>query len=541
MIKKNILGVILARAGSKGIKKKNIKILSGHPLISYSIYAGKKSKLITKLIVSTDSNKIAKISKNYGAKVPFIRPKHLAKDATWSRDALKHAVLEAEKIYGETYDYIIEIPAVAPLRPSHQIDLAIKKLIKTKADSVIGMTQVFDKHPLRMKKIINGNIADYNPLEKEGESSRRQDLKPCYVRNGSIYAMRRDTIIKNFSRVGKISKGFIMKGIYSVNIDDITDFYTAEKIIEKGICENKPKKKISIEKITHIKSKKKITILISYPKEFFSPFEKKLSKKFNIIFCNIKKIKDIKKNLLNQVIAWLVPTNGLIKIEKKYLENLKFLKYIVSPATGLTHIDLEEIKKRKLKIIKLEKISETKNIFASSEYCLLLLLATIRKLKKAIKIVDQGGWRDQEKLARGNELSRFKFGIFGYGRIGKNISRYLKTMNAKFHVYDPYLNNKNKKIKQYKNINKFLKNTECLIICASLNKKNYNYFNYSKMKMLKKNAVVVNISRGEIIIEKDIIKLLNEKHISSFGTDVLTNENKILNGKNILVQYAKKK
>ena len=198
MIKKNILGVILARAGSKGIKKKNIKNLCGHPLISYSIYAGKKSKLISKLIVSTDSKKIAKISKDYGAEIPFIRPKHLAKDNTWSRDALKHAVIESENFYNRKFDYIVEIPAVAPLRTGMDIDLALKKLITTKSDSVIAMTQVFDKHPIRMKRIVNGNIIDYDPKNKEGESSRRQELKPCFVRNGAIYAMRRNTIVNYF-------------------------------------------------------------------------------------------------------------------------------------------------------------------------------------------------------------------------------------------------------------------------------------------------------------------------------------------------------
>ena len=105
MIKKNrkVLGVILARSGSKGIKNKNIKELCGHPLISYSIYAGLNSKLISKLIVSTDSKKIAKISESYGANVPFLRKKILSRDKVPSKDALKDAVLNAEKIYKQNH------------------------------------------------------------------------------------------------------------------------------------------------------------------------------------------------------------------------------------------------------------------------------------------------------------------------------------------------------------------------------------------------------------------------------------------------------
>ena len=227
MKKYNILGVILARGGSKGIKKKNIKSICGHPLISYSIYAGIKSKYIDRLIVSTDSLEIKKVSLSYGADVPFTRPKKLSKDHVWSRDALKHAVLKAEEIYDEKYDYIVELPAVGPLRSSVSLDSAINKLIKTGSDSVIGVTRVYDRHPLRIKKIKKDRIFDFYHKYKEGESSRRQDLKPAYVRNGSIYAMKRKTIIDQFSRVGKISRPFVMDGIESVNIDEITDLYNA--------------------------------------------------------------------------------------------------------------------------------------------------------------------------------------------------------------------------------------------------------------------------------------------------------------------------
>ena len=90
MKKYNILGVILARYGSKGIKKKNIKIIGGHPLLAYSIYAGIKSKYITKLIVSTDSNSIAKIARSYGAEVPFLRPKVLSGDKVFYIEDFYH-------------------------------------------------------------------------------------------------------------------------------------------------------------------------------------------------------------------------------------------------------------------------------------------------------------------------------------------------------------------------------------------------------------------------------------------------------------------
>ena len=110
--KKKVLGVILARGGSKGIKKKNIKLIDGYPLISYSIYAAKKSKYIDELIVSTDNREIANISKNFGATIPFLRPKRLSGDKVTSIDALKHAVLTFEKKSKTKFDFIIELPCV---------------------------------------------------------------------------------------------------------------------------------------------------------------------------------------------------------------------------------------------------------------------------------------------------------------------------------------------------------------------------------------------------------------------------------------------
>ena len=122
-MKKNfsLLCVILARGGSKGIPGKNIYPINNHPLISYTITAAKNSKYIDEVVVSTDDIKIKKQSLDYGAVVPFFRPKKLATDKTLSVDALKHAVLECEKFYNKIFDYVIELPCVAPFRDAEDI------------------------------------------------------------------------------------------------------------------------------------------------------------------------------------------------------------------------------------------------------------------------------------------------------------------------------------------------------------------------------------------------------------------------------------
>jgi CMP-N-acetylneuraminic acid synthetase len=240
--KYNILGVILARGGSKGIPKKNIYPINGHPLISYTINAGLNSKLIDKLVVSTDSKEIAEQAIIYGAEVPFMRPAKLSGDTVWSRDALKHAVIECEKYYGIQYDFIIELPCIAPLRDKDDINSALTKLIQTGADSVISVCQMQDKHPVRMKRIIDDQLNDFCSEFPEGEGSRRQDLEPCFIRNGAIYSMRRSTIVDDFSRNGKDSRPYIMPEEKSVNIDTKVDLKLAEILITEGHCNNKPKK-----------------------------------------------------------------------------------------------------------------------------------------------------------------------------------------------------------------------------------------------------------------------------------------------------------
>jgi CMP-N-acetylneuraminic acid synthetase len=230
-MKPKILGVTLARGGSKGIPKKNIKDLCGKPLIAYTIEAGLKSQLFDEFVVSTDSQEIAEVAAKFGAKVPFLRPDELSQDHIWSRDALKHAVLECEKTYQKTYDYVVELPCVSPLRNDIHIKEAVKKLIETKADSVISVCQMQDKHPVRMKRIKDDLLQDFCQEFPEGEGSRRQDLEPCFIRNGAIYSMTRDCIINKFSRSGNISRPYVMDEFHSVNIDSIIDFYLAESLI----------------------------------------------------------------------------------------------------------------------------------------------------------------------------------------------------------------------------------------------------------------------------------------------------------------------
>ncbi len=542
--KKNVLGVILARGGSKGIKLKNIKNLCGHPLLSYSIYAGLKSKFISNLIVSTDNQKIAKAAKSYGAEVPFIRKKNLAGDKVPSKIPLRDAVLKAEKIFNKKFDYIIELPAVAPLRTCKDIDKALKILFKDKFDSVISFSRVFDKHPLRMKRIgSDGLIKDYDSKNPEQEISRRQDFPSCYIRNGAIYSMKRKTIIDDHSRMGKKIKPLLMEELKSINIDEISDFYTAEKIIEKGFCQNYPSiiyNDIRSKKINIIKKKSSKYFLSSYPKNIYNLSNHTLYlKNLNEIECDLGNYQIINKNVRNNVIAILVPTDGLNKLNKKILNNFSNLRYLITPSTGLTHLDTNYLLKRKIKLINLNNINDTRDIKASSEFCLLMILAALRKYKAALEVVKSGNWRNFEHKLRSNEIENLKFGFLGFGRIGQNVSSILYSLRGKIFYFDPNVNLINKKYKKINNLKTFLKNLDFLIISARLNKQTKLIINSSSIKYFKKGVNLINISRGELVEEKSLIKNIRNKKIGSYYTDVVSDEEKILKNKNSIIKLAK--
>jgi CMP-N,N'-diacetyllegionaminic acid synthase len=233
-----ILAIILARGGSKSIRKKNIADLCGKPLIAYTILEAKKSKYIDRIIVSTDDSQIKSASIKYGAEAPFDRPKLLATDIATSLDAMIHATDWCEKSENKKYDFIVELMCTNPMKTVDDIDGAIKKLIKTNADSVIGMSKLDDKHPARAKRIDNDRIVDFCVPEL---SSRRQDLKPAaYIRNGSIYAIKRDILMEKRIRFGSDnSRPYIMTQEKSVNIDNEIDLIVAETLMRKRLSNEK--------------------------------------------------------------------------------------------------------------------------------------------------------------------------------------------------------------------------------------------------------------------------------------------------------------
>jgi len=217
------IGITLARGGSKGVPGKHTRMLCGKPVIAWTIEEVLKSKLIELYAVSSDSDEILSIAEQYGV-LTIKRPADLARDNTPTLPALLHAV---DYLGGARF--VAEIRATSPLKTVEDIDGAVWKLIETGANSVIGVTQMQDHHPARMKWM-DGNdyLHDFIPEPKSG---RRQDCTPtAYIRNGTIYALK-TPIRKLFGH--KHSIGYVMPENRSVNIDTEIDYKLCELLMKE--------------------------------------------------------------------------------------------------------------------------------------------------------------------------------------------------------------------------------------------------------------------------------------------------------------------
>ena len=224
-----VLAVIPARGGSRGVPKKNIRPVKGKPLIIYTIEVAKRCEVITDLVVSTDDPEIRKISTNYGVEVPFIRPADLATDTALAIPTIQHSVRMMEKKKKTVYDIVVMLQPTSPLRSVNDISESLQLLLDSDADGIISVVQVNNFHPMKMKKIIEGFLVNYE--KPPVENPPRQLLPPVYIVNGAIYATKRDTLMKNDSFIGKKCLPYIMPEERSVNIDSILDFKLIENII----------------------------------------------------------------------------------------------------------------------------------------------------------------------------------------------------------------------------------------------------------------------------------------------------------------------
>jgi CMP-N,N'-diacetyllegionaminic acid synthase len=222
---KNVLAIIPARGGSKGLPRKNILDLGGKPLIAWTIEASLNSRFITKTIVSSDSSEILEVAKEYGADI-LKRPSEYATDTASSEDVVRHALESTSNIF----DYLVLLQPTSPLRRVIDINNSIKKILKENATALISgyevdstVLEVFKEDSIGYIKGISGNKYPF---------MGRQSLPKTYMSNGAIYIVKVDDFLKNNSFITEKTIIFKMSKIKSLEIDTKADFEKIKKHIK---------------------------------------------------------------------------------------------------------------------------------------------------------------------------------------------------------------------------------------------------------------------------------------------------------------------
>ena len=228
---KSFLAIIPARGGSKGLPGKNIKPLCGKPLIAWTIEAGLGSQYIDEVMVTTDSEEIADVAREFGASVPFLRPAELASDTATSFDAVKHVIDFYERELHKRFDYVVLLEPTSPLREKNDLDAMIEKiyLVNDEYDAIVSLGEVHE-HPSIMKKIV-GNAID--PYVKElVMASRRQDNDVAYFPYGVGYIVKIKKLLEEKTFYPKRTTHHLIKRYQCHEIDDVYDFLAIENIMK---------------------------------------------------------------------------------------------------------------------------------------------------------------------------------------------------------------------------------------------------------------------------------------------------------------------
>ena len=228
-----VLCTICARAGSKGVANKNLRLIINKPLIVYSIEQAIATKLFDQIVVSSDSKEIREVALANGATFCVDRPAELATDTAPKLPAIKHCVENAEKKFGQ-FDVIIDLDATAPLRESSDIIGALELLQSAQADNVITGTPAHRSPYFNLVETdVNGIVSLSKP--PANVVARRQDSPQCFDMNASIYVWRRQALFANENLFTGNTRLFVMPRERSLDIDSQADFEMVEWMMTKGL------------------------------------------------------------------------------------------------------------------------------------------------------------------------------------------------------------------------------------------------------------------------------------------------------------------
>lgn len=227
-----VLGIIPARGGSKGVPRKNMKVLGGKPLIAYTLEQAKQSELLTDVILSSEDSEIIEWALKNGLEVPFTRPLELSTDNASSIDVVLHAIRFLSQ-KGRNYDAVCLLQPSSPFRESGMIDRAIEKFINLEVDSLISVLPVpHEYNPHWVFEENSNGLLVISTGEKE-IIKRRQELPVVYFRDGSIYLTKTEVLLNQHSFYGDKTGSIVSNPAYYCNIDTQEDWEKAVVQVNK--------------------------------------------------------------------------------------------------------------------------------------------------------------------------------------------------------------------------------------------------------------------------------------------------------------------
>jgi CMP-N-acetylneuraminic acid synthetase len=231
-----VLAIIPARGGSKSIPRKNIRSFAGHPLIAYSISAGLAAETVTRVLVSTDDQEIADVSRRYGAETPFLRPAAIAQDNTPDLPVFQQALTWLLDNEGYEPDIVVQLRPTSPLRRVIHIDQAVYRLLEQPAADAVRTVCVPFQNPFKMWRI--GQDGFMRPLLdmnfKEPYNMPRQELPEVFWQTGYVDAAWADTILSKKSMTGDRILPLVIDPSEWIDIDSPDDWRRAERLLESG-------------------------------------------------------------------------------------------------------------------------------------------------------------------------------------------------------------------------------------------------------------------------------------------------------------------
>jgi CMP-N,N'-diacetyllegionaminic acid synthase len=225
----SVLGLVPARGGSKGVPGKNTRLLAGRPLLDYTARAALASGALDRVILSTDSDEIAACGRRAGLEVPFMRPAPLAADDTPMLVVVQHAIGELRS-NGWVPETVVLLQPTSPLRRPEHIRAAIELLRSTGADSVVSVVEL-PRHlsPDYVMRIDEGVLRPF--VEGGDRIARRQDARPAFSRDGTVYAFRLSTLERFGNIYGERCRPLILSAAESLSIDSPADWDAAERML----------------------------------------------------------------------------------------------------------------------------------------------------------------------------------------------------------------------------------------------------------------------------------------------------------------------